>query len=254
MTNDLTIIIPTRDEEDSIAELLRQIEEVTGGLRAEVIVVDDSDDDTERRARSVAAASALPISVVHRDTDERWGGLGGAVCDGLSAADSPWVVVMDGDLQHPPQVIPKLYRRAKESGADVVVASRYVEGGNADGLAGYFRRGVSRSSVLLTRAMFPRRLRRCSDPMSGFFLLRRTAVNIDALAPRGYKILLEILVRHRLDVTEVPFRFADRTAGRSKAGAVEGVRFLRQLGGLRLAAGDTRRAGQLGPAPASPRA
>lgn len=288
MSIDLTIIIPTRDEEANIAELLRQIEGAIGGLSAEVIVVDDSDDDTEGEARSVAAASTLPISVVHRNAEVRWGGLGGAVCDGLSAAEGRWVVVMDGDLQHPPEVIPKLFRRAKDSGADVIVASRYVAGGRADGLAGPFRRGVSRSSMLLTRALFPLRLHRCSDPMSGFFLVRRAAVNTDALAPRGYKILLEILVRHRLDVAEVPFRFADRTAGRSKAGAAEGVRFLRQLGGLRLAASATRptritdlrdrfeeatdpgeevtdadmtqggrvarAAGQLGPTPASPRA
>jgi dolichol-phosphate mannosyltransferase len=240
MPIDLTIIIPTRDEEANICELLRQIEVATGGLSAEVIVVDDSDDDTEVRARSAAAVSTMPIRVVHRNTEDRWGGLGGAVCDGLSAAVGQWAVVMDGDLQHPPAVIPALYRRAQESGADMVVASRYVEGGNADGLAGAFRRRVSLVSVLMTRAMFPRRLRHCSDPMSGFFLLRRTAVDTDTLTPRGYKILLEILVRHRLDVAEVPFQFADRTAGTSKAGAVEGMRFLRQLGGLRLAPGASR--------------
>ncbi len=236
MSLDLTIIIPTRDEEANIAELLRQIDVATGSLNAEVIIVDDSDDDTEGTARSVAATSTLPISVLHRNTEDRWGGLGGAVCDGLSEATGHWVVVMDGDLQHPPAIIPRLYRRAEESGADMVVASRYVEGGNADGLAGVFRRRVSRLSVLVTRALFPLRLRRCSDPMSGFFLVRRSAVDTDVLAPRGYKILLEVLVSHRLGVVEVPFRFAGRTEGRSKATAAEGLRFLRQLGRLRLAA------------------
>jgi len=93
---------------------------------------------------------------------------------------------------------------------------------------------VSSGSTLLTKAMFPRRLKDCTDPMTGFFAIRRAAVDVDDLRPRGFKILLELLARQQRKVVEQPFVFGERHAGESKAGLAEGVRFLRQLAALRF--------------------
>jgi dolichol-phosphate mannosyltransferase len=143
---------------------------------------------------------------------------------------------MDGDLQHPPEVVPRLLEEARRSGADAVVASRYAGHGTV-GEFGRVRRLLSRGSAMLARLLFFRRLRRVSDPMSGFFLVRREAIDPCVLRPRGFKILLEILVRSRLGtIREVPFAFGLRHAGASKASLREAARYVGQL--LRLRAGE----------------
>lgn len=141
---------------------------------------------------------------------------------------------MDGDLQHPPEDIPRLIDRAERGDVDVVIASRYASGGTSKGLADATRTAVSRASTALTKAMFPRKLANCSDPMTGFFLVDTEAVDVEALRPRGFKILLEVLARRQLRVDEVPFDFAERHAGTSKATFTQGVRFLTQLAMLRF--------------------
>jgi hypothetical protein len=143
---------------------------------------------------------------------------------------------MDADLQHPPELVPELMRRAVEGDLDLVVASRRCEGG-ADGF-GLLRGLLSEISTFAARRLFPQRLRTISDPMSGFFLLRRDAVTLERLRPRGFKILLELLLRNPdLRVDEVPFRFGRRYAGESKASLGQGLSYLRQLALLRLAGG-----------------
>jgi dolichol-phosphate mannosyltransferase len=141
---------------------------------------------------------------------------------------------MDGDLQHPPETIPALVQRAADGDADVVIASRYRAGGTARGLATAVRTAVSRASTAITRAMFPRKLQGCTDPMTGFFLVDRTSIDVDALRPSGFKILLEILARRQMRLTEVPFTFAARAGGESKASFTQGMRFLVQLTMLRF--------------------
>jgi len=141
---------------------------------------------------------------------------------------------MDGDLQHPPEMVPVLLATARETGADVVVASRYTGKGDAGGLDGRYRRWVSKASGLLARSMFPVKLRDVSDPMTGFFVVRPGAVDLTGLRPRGFKILLEILARQRLVVVEEPFVFGERFAGRSKATVANGLRYVQQLTLLRF--------------------
>ncbi len=174
------------------------------------------------------------MSVIHRLKGERAGGLGGAVQAGLLAARSDLVWVMDADLQHPPELLGALIDEACRSQADVVVASRYCDRGDADGLSA-LRLAVSRGSAKLAKALFPRRLRFVSDPMSGFFLVRRSAIDARALTPSGFKILLEILLSGAGLVTgEVPYRFGKRLSGNSKASWREGLTYLRRLLGLRI--------------------
>ncbi|WP_351234967.1 glycosyltransferase [Streptomyces sp. NPDC002133] len=236
----VTVVIPTFNEAGNIRELLARLgASLPGRLTGcEVVFVDDSTDDTPAIAEAVARDCPFPVTVIHRDTPV--GGLGGAVVEGLKAARAEWVVVMDGDLQHPPSLVPELVEAGTRKGADLVVASRYTGGGSRMGLAGAYRVAVSRGATWLTKGLFPQALRGISDPMSGFFAIRRDAVrdqrDSGALRPLGYKILLELAVRcSPRSVTEVPFVFQNRYAGDSKSTAREGMRFLAHLVALRTA-------------------
>lgn len=237
---ELSVIVPTFNEGPNVSELLQRIGDSLGvgldaelaGLDFEVILVDDSTDDTPDLIAREALASAFPVRLIHRD--QPVAGLGGAVIEGFRAARARWCLVMDGDLQHPPEDIPRLVERARAGDVDVVVASRYAAGGTAKGLADATRTTVSRLSTLLTKAMFPRKLAACTDPMTGFFLVDTGVIDLESLHPRGFKILLEILARRQLRVAEVPFDFAARHAGASKASFTQGVRFLTQLTMLRF--------------------
>ncbi|MFI6353063.1 glycosyltransferase [Streptomyces sp. NPDC050743] len=239
----VTVVVPTFNESANIRQLLHRItESVPARLPCEVLFVDDSTDDTPEVIREAAKDCPFPVAVLHREEPE--GGLGGAVVEGLKAAASEWIVVMDGDCQHPPSLVPELVATGERANASLVVASRYIEGGSRAGLAGGYRVAVSRGATWLAKGLFPRRLRGISDPMSGFFAIRRSAVTADVLRPLGYKILLELAVRSRpRGVAEVPFVFEDRFAGESKSTAREGFRFLRHLAGLRTASPVARMVG-----------
>jgi dolichol-phosphate mannosyltransferase len=233
-TPQLSVLVPTRNEAGNIEELLRRLAAAVTGVPTEVVFIDDSDDLTPEVIRAVARrGGACQVSLIRREGVQRTGGLAGAVVDGLRAARAPWACVLDADLQHPPEVIPILLARAEREGVDLVVASRHCDQGGADGL-GPIRSLISAASSSAARALFPRRLRGVTDPMSGFFLVRPGAVDLEALRPRGFKILLELLVRcDSLRHAEVGFTFADRHAEQSKGSLREGLNYLRLLGELR---------------------
>jgi dolichol-phosphate mannosyltransferase len=232
----VSLIVPTRNEAGNISELLVRLGRLPAGVLGEVLFVDDSDDDTPATIAYLGPSVDFPVDVVHREAGHREGGLSGAVLEGFRRARGDWLAVMDADLQHPPEVLADLYATARSDGADIVCATRNGHGGNRDGL-GAARDLISRSFTAFARRAFPRRLRGVSDPMSGFFLVRRSAIDPGGLRPTGFKILLEILVRtpglHR---AEVAYEFAPRHAGDSKASLREGVIYLRHLARLRLAA------------------
>ncbi|MFI0979742.1 glycosyltransferase [Streptomyces sp. NPDC021093] len=236
---DLSIVVPTFNEAENIGELLRRLASAFAHspLTTEVIFADDSTDGTCEVIERAAPGCPLTVVLHHREVPAA--GLGGAVVEGIGRARAPWIVVIDADLQHPPELIPELIARGESSGAELVVASRYAAGGSRPGLAGGYRLVVSGASTLLTKALFPRALRGLSDPMSGFFAIRREAVDSSAaggLQPLGYKILLELAVRCRpRGIAEVPYAFGERHAGESKSTVREGLRFLRHLVTLRTA-------------------
>jgi glycosyltransferase involved in cell wall biosynthesis len=233
-TIEVSVVVPTRNERQNVGPLMARLSEALPTGQAEVIFVDDSTDDTPDVIAAVAETATLPVLTLHRGPGERAGGLGGAVVAGLRLAVGRVVVVMDGDLQHPPETIPELIRPIELGEADIVVASRYREDGGAGGLATRSRASVSRLATTLTKLVFPRRLQEISDPMSGFFAVRLAAVDIDSLRPVGFKILLEAVARCRLTVAEVGFTFAPRYSGESKASFSEGIRFAGHLTRLRL--------------------
>lgn len=234
---DTSIVIPVMNESDNILPLVRRIYAAVRGLNVEVIFVDDSRDSLSVDAVTVAGSmyndASFDVRILHREGEKRWGGLSGAVADGMKIALSNQVLVMDGDLQHPPEIIPAMLDAAQSH--DVVIASRYCDGGSAGGLDGGIRHIVSRGSTMLAKLFFPKRLRTVSDPMTGFFLIDTTKIIPSRLRPKGFKILLEILATHpRLTRTEVALQFAERVAGESHGSLKQGMEFLGQLLDLRF--------------------
>jgi dolichol-phosphate mannosyltransferase len=235
----VSVVVPTRNESDNLDALVARTAAALAPVpwTWELLVVDDSDDDTPDRVRA-AARSGRPVRLLHRPPHARADGLAGAVDAGFRDAAGSVLAVMDADLQHPPEVLPELVGAVLDEGADVAVASRYCHGSAVDatdGLDGRWRRVVSRACrwpVWLTRP----RLRQVRDPLGGFFALRREVLQDAQLRPAGFKILLEVLGRGRWEhVREVPYRFAPREAGSSKAELRQGLVFLRQVGRLAAA-------------------
>jgi len=208
----------------------------------EIIFVDDSTDGTPGAIEALHGRYRPEIVLVHRPLEQRGDGLGGAVVRGLQMARGAWVCVMDADLQHPPELLPRMLEATESGSVDLVVASRYCGGGDS-GAFGHLRATVSQGSTHVARVMFPNRLRTVTDPMSGFFLIRQGMVDLESLRPCGFKILLEIIGRTPgLRTAEVPFQFGTRHAGESKASLREGLRYLQLLLNLRFGNGVLRMA------------
>jgi glycosyltransferase involved in cell wall biosynthesis len=230
---DVTVIVPTRNEAANVRPLVSRVRaslEPTG-IAWEILFVDDSDDETVPAIAAIAEHDQR-IRIHHRAAEQRLGGLAGAVVEGFERSSGRVLAVMDGDLQHPPEVLPALVSPLFDERADLVIATRYAAGGSAAGLEGGARATVSRMARALTRLAFPR-ARAVSDPLGGYFAVPRAAVEGVDLHPEGFKILLEVLVRGRWSrVAEVPYEFSARHGGMSKATFKEGKRFIRHV--LRL--------------------
>ena len=210
----LSIVVPTFNEADNIRVLIERLSRVLRNTSYEVIVVDDDSPDGTWRVAQELAGKGYPVRVIRR-IGER--GLGTAIIRGLREARGEFIVVMDADLQHPPEIVPKLYEEALRSGADVVVASRYAKGGGVKGWS-RIRLLISRAASLLAYVLLAES-RRTSDPMSGFFLVRRSLVEKLRLRGRSWKVLLEILAKAPgARVSEVPYVFEQRYSGESKLG------------------------------------
>lgn len=238
----VTVIVPTRNERENVAPLVDAVAVATAelrrrGRRIDVLFVDDSDDDTADVVRTVALDAALPVAVVHRRGADRWGGLGGAVVDGFATATGNLAVVIDGDLQHPPAIVPQLVDAMGAPGSEVglVVASRRIPGGSdGEGLSP-LRRRLSIAVAAFVRALFPRRVRRVADPLSGCFAVALGSLDLGRLQPDGFKILVEVLATHpELAVRESPYVFQGRNEGVSKASWRQGVTLIGHLADLRL--------------------
>ncbi len=228
---DLSVVIPTRNEEANVPALLARIDAALAGLAYEVVVVDDSDDQTPRVVEQEAAAGR-PVRLIHREGEARAGGLATAVVQGIGAARGRYVASLDADLQHPPERLPALV--AALAYADVAVASRYIPGGSAGGLEGPVRHLGSVGAKLLAQVLLPR-ARLSTDPLGGFFAIRREVVEGVELRPIGFKILLEVLVRGNIrKVGEVPYAFEPRQAGQSKASFRQMRLYLQHVARLRF--------------------
>ncbi|MEB3862143.1 MAG: glycosyltransferase family 2 protein [Desulfurococcales archaeon] len=212
---EISIVVPTYNEAQVIGAFLDKVrEELDKHTKCyEIVIVDDDSPDGTWRIVEEESRKDPRVRLVRR-TGER--GLATAVIRGIREARSSLVIVMDADLQHPPEVIPDIVRKARE-GYDIVVASRYAKGGGVEGWS-RARLAISMISSIVSKILV-REARKTSDPMSGFFLVRKEAVRLEDLRPRGYKILLEILAKSPgARVADVPYTFKRRAAGDSKLG------------------------------------
>ncbi|CVK32690.1 glycosyltransferase [Methanoculleus bourgensis] len=235
-TYDLTVIIPTFNEEENIAAIIGAVNEVflRSGIHGEVLVVDDSSKDLTIPIVQEIAGQNDNVRLVVRKEDH---GLSQSVVEGFGAARSDIFQVIDADFSHPPELIPKFYE-AIRGGADIAIGSRYMKGGDIEQWP-LKRRVISLGATAFGRILFPE----VTDPVSGFFAVRREVVSGAPLAPRGYKILMEVLGKGRWrSFVEIPFVFKDREEGESKLRLETMTDYLRQCADItRFSV--TRRAG-----------
>ena len=207
---DLTVIIPTFNEEANIRNIITEVDTVfiENNLNGEILVVDDNSPDGTVSIGREIATTKTNVKIIVRLADH---GLSQSVVEGFVHASSDILVVIDADLSHPPSLIPVMYTEIM-NGNDIVIASRYMKGG---GIREWpvKRRIISLGATFLGRLLFPD----ISDPVSGFFAIRKCVVANAQLKPRGYKILLEVLGKGTWEKDiEIPFEFVDREIGSSK--------------------------------------
>ena len=213
---DLSIIVPTFNEAGNISELIRRVEACLGGIRWEMLVVDD---DSADGTADLVAEIGRRDARIHclRRIGRR--GLSSACMEGMALARGTYHAIMDADLQHDESLLPAMLRSIAMGDVDLVVGSRYVDGGC---VASWnpMRLAMSRAATVVTRLLLRVEL---SDPMSGFFMIRpEAALPLAArCSDKGFKLLLDIVASSTvpLRVVELPYRFAVRTSGKSKLGA-----------------------------------
>jgi dolichol-phosphate mannosyltransferase len=233
MVAELTIVVPTYAESENVLELVKRLKLSLAAIAWEVIFVDDdSPDGTAALVKSVAATD--PHVRCIRRVGRR--GLSGACIEGMLASASPVVAVIDADLQHDETLLPHMLQSIR-NGADLSIATRYSAGGSVGHGLPTIRLWGSRLATWLASAIAGTDV---SDPMSGFFMIRRDVIegNADALAREGYKLLLDILwtTGKSLKISEMSYTFRERRRGNSKLGALVtidyiGLLFSKMFGG-----------------------
>ena len=220
---ELCVVVPTFNERENVGPLFARLQAVLRGVRYEVMVVDDDSPDGTAEAAREAAGEQANIRVIGRIGRR---GLASACIEGMLATSAPYVAVMDADMQHDERVLPEMLAVLNTGDYDLVVGSRNVTGGSMGEMAKW-RVALSRMGRKLSR------VHELSDPMSGFFVIRRTAFESVAhrLSGIGFKILLDIVMsgRGRLRIAEIPYHFRPREHGESKLDVVEGFAYLELL-------------------------
>jgi dolichol-phosphate mannosyltransferase len=242
-TLSFSLVIPTYEERHNIQDLIHQLstllDEVLPSDYEIIVVDDDSPDGTWELAQSLMPE--YPQLRVMRRQGER--GLSTAVIRGWQVAKGNILGVIDGDLQHPPEVLLKMLTSMKQ-GADLAIASRHLQGGGVSTWS-LGRRIFSRGAQLLGLLILPEIVSRVSDPMSGYFLVQRSHIANRVLNPFGYKILLEVLGRSTArEIVEIPYVFRERQQDQSKVTFKQYVDYLRHLIKLRLDLGPIKRFAQ----------
>jgi dolichol-phosphate mannosyltransferase len=228
-----SLIIPTFNESQNIEEIvsiLSKILDRTIPQEYELIVVDDDSPDRTWELASELIPQYPQLRVIRRETER---GLSTAVIRGWQAAQGEILGVIDADLQHPPEILIQLWREI-EKGAELAVASRNVEGGGVSEWS-MARRFLSRGAQVLGLVILPEVIGRLSDPMSGYFMVRRSAIAGKQLSPVGYKILIEVAARGQIRwISETGYIFRERVAGASKVTWKQYIEYLQHLVKLRF--------------------
>jgi len=234
----VTILIPTFNEEGNIRPLIERIHKALGSFQSdpnsgeeragyEILFVDDSTDSTAEIVTEIAENDPS-LRVYKRPESERTG-LSSAFVDGFQKAKGTYICCLDSDLQHPPEVVNEMTSTIIDSEADIVVASRYTKQGSAQGLGNWKRKFISWGLKHLSHLLLPK-TRATSDPGGGFFMFRKQIIEDVTLKPKGFKILIEILVRGNYSTAEdIPYVFQKREHEESKATLNQGVLILKHL-------------------------
>jgi dolichol-phosphate mannosyltransferase len=228
----LTIVLPTFNEKDNVRPLLAKIRNAFDGKNydIEMLFVDDSNDNTPEIIKEEAEKDPRIRFLKGPGT-----GLAPAFIKGFEEAEGKYICCIDTDLQHPPEKIVALLEKALEDKADIVATTRYTRGGSARGLGslttfyGIYRRAVSLGMKYFTQIIFIP-TRKTSDPLGGFFLFKKSVLDNITLEPKGFKILVEILMRAKYGrVSEIAYTFLPRENDDSKATISQGIEFFKHL-------------------------
>jgi dolichol-phosphate mannosyltransferase len=225
---ELTIVIPTLNERDNLRPLIDRLEWALAGIRWEVIFVDDDSRDGSVDVLLVLQQLKPQVRTIRRIGRR---GLSSACIEGMLASAAPYLAVMDADLQHDETILPEMLRLLQQSDLDIVIGSRFADGGNADACFSQRRLRLSQLGSSLSRMISGASL---SDPMSGFFMLRRSFVEraVRKLSGHGFKILLDLFASSPCEVrfAEVPYKFRQRHAGESKLDSAVMLEYLTLIG------------------------
>lgn len=207
----ISIVIPTYNEIENLDKLIRKIHYMMKKISFEIIIVDDnSPDGTGRIAEELSNQNGF-IRVIHRPQKL---GLGSALIEGINLSNSQYIIILDADFQHSPEVLSK-FLETNNLKNDIIIASRFINGAKNNGLNPW-RTVVSRGAKILAKILLPK-IRNISDPLSGFFMFRNKIIKNSNLTGKGWKILLEILNGAEYEkVVELPYVFKPRTKGKSK--------------------------------------
>jgi len=209
----LSVVVPTFNERDNVRPLVGELSETLADVEWEVIFVDDDSPDGTADAVRDLARERHRVRCIHRIGRR---GLASACVEGMLGSSAPYLVVMDGDLQHDPKIIPQMLAVLERHDAELVIGSRYISGASVDDSTG-LRRAISRFATWVGHAVVPENLK---DPLSGFFALRRDLFDdvVRDLSCIGFKILLDMVTtaHHAVEFREIPFGFRTRRAGESK--------------------------------------
>jgi dolichol-phosphate mannosyltransferase len=223
---ELAIIVPTFNERGNIAELIRRLVECLGDRSWEVVFVDDDSPDGTADLVGEHAQTDSRIRCLRRIGRR---GLASACVEGMLATTAQYLAVMDADMQHDERLLPQMLDTLKHGDSDIVVGSRYAPGGDV-GDWDARRARMSRLAVRLSRLVVPGDL---TDPMSGFFMMRRSVLDgsVRGLSAIGFKILADLFASHNgaLRFTELAYRFRVRQAGESKLDSVTAWDYLMLL-------------------------
>jgi dolichol-phosphate mannosyltransferase len=220
---DLTIVIPCYNERGNVAPMIARLNSALAGLVWEAVFVDDDSPDGTAATVRAFAAQDRRIRCIRRIGRR---GLSSAVIEGALSSSAAFVAVIDGDLQHDETRLPVMLAALQTGQADIVVASRFAEGGDAAGLSAAWRHTLSAVAIRMAGSMLRAEL---TDPMSGFFMMRQTL--FERIAPRltgqGFKILLDLLLSApgKLRVVEIGASFRAREAGESKLSPLVMIQF-----------------------------
>jgi len=218
----LSIIIPTYNEADNIAELINRIEQSLKGYNFEVIIVDDNSQDGTAGIVNELCKTYKNVKLFKR-LEKR--GLASAVVYGVNKTNAEVIVILDADLQHPPEIIPALFEKLKKDDYDIVIASRYICGSRIKEWS-LWRKFISLCAIFLAKFLLPE-TRGIGDVTSGYFIFKRDVIKGVSFNAKSFKLLLEILVKANYkSVTEIPYTFTCRKKGRSKLNLFEVLEYL----------------------------